>query len=368
MARRTSINMPIQPPVLTVDQKRRRIERLRNCIRDLEAFDPQTAQKRYGIPEVEALEAAIDDALAAAFGHGTHSYNRYKDAATLDNGPHTVRIQPAFGRGPAINYEYQEAQEARQYLTEGKQRSIALLRQAIRSLEVDIADQEQSVSHGPAPEAAPQPNRQAVTDAELRYILLSHFYRLRHSNGGFVPVDDMIVSGIGTNPVALEAIGNVCRQLGEAGLIEWTGYIGQGRTVGSARITGMGVDAIERKTSPSIEIRFPSSNASAPSPPASDDTPLSDDALKDIRDAVITVKAELPALTLSNSEKAEITADISHIEIETDRPAPRSRFMKLYLESLRDNFAKAAGAATVGGAVTLAALIGSVLVKHFGMF
>lgn len=366
MARRTSINMPIQPPVLTVDQKRRRIERLDNCIRDLEAFDPQTAQKRYGIPEVEALEAAIDDALAAAFGHGTHSYNRYKDAATLDNGPHTVRIQPPFGRGPAINYEYQEAQEARQYLTEGKQRSIALLRQAIRSLEADIADQEQSVSHGPAPEAAPQPNRQAVTDAELRYKLLSHFYRLRHSNGGFVPVDDMIING--TEPVSLEVIDGVCRHLRDAGLIEWTGYLGGGPVIGSAKITGRGVDAIERKTSPSIEIRFPSSNASAPSPPPADDMPMSDDALKDIRDAVTKVKAELPALTLSNSEKAEITADIGHIEIETDRPAPRSRFMKLYLESLRDNFAKAAGAATVGGAVTLAALVGSVLAKHFGMF
>jgi hypothetical protein len=235
---------------------------------------------------------------------------------------------------------------------------------ALRDFEIGFADGRSQTSAVRQPGA---PNR-PMTDGELRYILLSHFYRLRHSNGGFVPVDDMIVSGIGTNPVALEAIGNVCRQLGEAGLIEWTGYIGQGRTVGSARITGMGVDAIERKTSPSIEIRFPSSNASAPSPPASDDTPLSDDALKDIRDAVITVKAELPALTLSNSEKAEITADIGHIEIETDRPAPRSRFMKLYLESLRDNFAKAAGAATVGGAVTLAALIGSVLVKHFGMF
>src|ERR1700722_8322680 len=132
MARRSTSSTTPQPPIRTVEQMRRRIERLDNCIRDLEAFDPQTAQKRYGIPEVEALEASIDDALAAAFGHRTHSYNRYKDAATLDNGPHTVRIQPAFGRGPAINYEYQEAQEARQYLTEGKQRSIALLRQAIR--------------------------------------------------------------------------------------------------------------------------------------------------------------------------------------------------------------------------------------------
>jgi hypothetical protein len=49
-----------------------------------------------------------------------------------------------------------------------------------------------------------------MTDGELRHKLLAHFYRLRHSNGGYVPVDDMIVTG---NPVTLEAIGNVCRQL-----------------------------------------------------------------------------------------------------------------------------------------------------------
>ena len=124
MARRTTSYKPPQPPVLTVDQKRRRIERLETCIRDLEAFDPQTVQKRYSVPKVMALEAAIDAALAAAFGHGTHSYNRYKDAATLDNGPHTMRVQPAFGRGPTINYEAQDAHEARRYLAEGKQRSL----------------------------------------------------------------------------------------------------------------------------------------------------------------------------------------------------------------------------------------------------
>src|SRR5579862_5337298 len=221
MARRTTSYTPPQAPILTVDQKRRRIERLENCIRDLEAFDPQIVQKRFGIPEVMALEAAIDEALAAAFGHGTHSYNRYKDAATLDNGPHIVRVQPAFGRGPTVNYDAQEAHEARRYLAEGKQRSIALLRQAIRTLEAEIADQEQSVPPGPTREAAPQPNRQPVTDGELRYKLLSHFYRLRHSNGGLVPVDDMIITG--NAPVTLEAISNVCRQLGEAGLIDWTG-------------------------------------------------------------------------------------------------------------------------------------------------
>jgi predicted nucleotide-binding protein len=139
MARRPSPPPP-ETPALSVEQKRRRIDRLQNCIRDLEAFDPQTVQKRYGIPEVMALEAAIEDALSAAFGHGTPAYGRYKRAASLDNGPQNLRGDPMFD-GP-INYDAKDAYEARQYLAEGKQQSIALLEQAIRTLEQEIADQE----------------------------------------------------------------------------------------------------------------------------------------------------------------------------------------------------------------------------------
>jgi predicted nucleotide-binding protein len=41
-----------------------------------------------------------------------------------------------------VNYEAQEAQEARRYIAEGKEQSITLLRQAIRTLEDEIADEE----------------------------------------------------------------------------------------------------------------------------------------------------------------------------------------------------------------------------------
>lgn len=41
---------------------------------------------RFGDPEVFALEAAVDKALASAFGHGTSTYMRYNRAATLDHG------------------------------------------------------------------------------------------------------------------------------------------------------------------------------------------------------------------------------------------------------------------------------------------
>src|ERR1700722_8909090 len=67
-----------EPPVLTLDQLHMRIARLQDCIRALDEFDPQTVQKRYGIPELLELEASIKGALAAAFGDGTPAYNRYR--------------------------------------------------------------------------------------------------------------------------------------------------------------------------------------------------------------------------------------------------------------------------------------------------
>jgi len=142
MARRPAPPPKPERPFLTVEQKRRRIERLQKCIQELEAFDPQKVQKRYREPDVMRLEAAIDETLSAAFGDGTVAYERYKDAASLDHGPHIARLGPAFGRGPQIDYDAQDAHEARQYFADGKQQSIVLLQQAIRTLEDEIADQE----------------------------------------------------------------------------------------------------------------------------------------------------------------------------------------------------------------------------------
>ncbi len=140
--------MPLPPERLhlTLDQLHMRIERLRDCIRALGEFDPEKVQKRYGIPEVEKLEASIKGALAAAFGDGTPAYNRYRRATSLDNGPHIARVGNAFGRGPQIDYDVQEAQEARRYLAEGKQQAIGLLEDAMRALEYEIADQGQQAA------------------------------------------------------------------------------------------------------------------------------------------------------------------------------------------------------------------------------
>lgn len=97
----------------------------------------------------------------------------------------------------------------------------------------------------------------------------------------------------------------------------------------------------------------------------SPDEALSDAALAEIRGALAEIKAQLPAIVTSNALKAEIDTDIKQIEVETGRPAPRRQFVKIFLESLRDNLAKAAGA---GAAAAAVATIGGILAKYFGLF
>jgi predicted nucleotide-binding protein len=128
VARRSAPSQP-KSAALTPEKMRAAIPRLEKRIADLEALDPQTVQKRWA-PEVAVLQTAIEETLADVFGQDSSEYARYTDAATLDHGAIIV------GRPASLP-------EARQYLTEGKQRSIALLRQAIRGLEERLESQAQ---------------------------------------------------------------------------------------------------------------------------------------------------------------------------------------------------------------------------------
>jgi predicted nucleotide-binding protein len=141
---------------------------LQRCIGELEVFDPQQVQKRYREPEVMRLETAIDEALASAFGHNTPAYNRYRDAASLDHGPRVARTGSAFGRGPQIDYDAQDARDARRYFAEGKVQSITLLGQAISTLQDEIADQEQDDG------AAPPVAAVAAPELDLSKVFIVH--------------------------------------------------------------------------------------------------------------------------------------------------------------------------------------------------
>ncbi|MGO9486522.1 MAG: TIR domain-containing protein [Rhodomicrobium sp.] len=131
---------PPQSPVLNAVQIRHRIGRIESCIRDLEAFDPHQFQRWRNVPEIVALEAAIRDALVAAFGDGTSRFKSFSSAADLYQGPSVIAMSTGFGSRP--NHEVQEAQQAQKYLSIGKETSLQLLRSAVSSLQADLAEQE----------------------------------------------------------------------------------------------------------------------------------------------------------------------------------------------------------------------------------
>jgi len=150
MARRSTPLPKPKSPILTVGQKRHRVERLQKCITNLEAFDPQKARK--------CAPMVLDKALSSAFGYGTPAYLRYNQAAILDPSPlltdARVRssIAPPVG-GSARNTA--KVQETRQHFSENKERSIALLRKAISTLEEEIADAEPGVVAVQKPKGTP---------------------------------------------------------------------------------------------------------------------------------------------------------------------------------------------------------------------
>ena len=77
--------------------------------------------------------------------------------------------------------------------------------------------------------------------------------------------------------------------------------------------------------------------------------------LNAINEAVQAIRAELGSLSAGNSEKAEVDADLIQLAAETERPAPRRTFLKLFVESARDNLAKAGGASVAGAALLVVA-------------
>jgi hypothetical protein len=138
----------------------------------LEAFDPQKARNR--APAVLELEAAIDKALSSAFGYGTPAYLRYNEAATLDPSPLlanvTVRAPVSSSSGPTRRDA--KVQETRQQFSVNKARAIALLQNAIRTLEEEIGDAEPVVAVPQKSEVGPviasgEPS-QVSPEAEVR--------------------------------------------------------------------------------------------------------------------------------------------------------------------------------------------------------
>ena len=139
MARKTAPPSSSQIPK-TSQQIRQGIDRIQKRIAEIEAFKPETVKERWA-PETKALQAAIADTLDSVFGHNSQRHHRFSSAANLDKGGLVL------GGGPDPLYKVQ------QWLTEGKADSLALLGQAVRSLEEDLAE----LGEEPPPQAPVQP-------------------------------------------------------------------------------------------------------------------------------------------------------------------------------------------------------------------
>jgi predicted nucleotide-binding protein len=112
---------------LTPDQMKAGVDRLNRRIEETRQFDPQLITEQYNIPQIDRLKAAVEETLARTFGADTLDYERYKNAAYFDNGPH--------------NYAYKvPIEDVRRSLTRSKERNIALLQQAVETLQERLAE------------------------------------------------------------------------------------------------------------------------------------------------------------------------------------------------------------------------------------
>jgi len=143
MARQPKPQLPKQAAQLTPQQMTAGIDRLKKRLEDVRGFQPQSVTDQYNTPELDALEVSIDDALVRTFGADTLDYERYKFAKDFDRGPY--------------NYAYHvPPHEFQASISGSKDRSVALLGQAIKSLEEQL---EEHSANPPVNQTSPEPPR-----------------------------------------------------------------------------------------------------------------------------------------------------------------------------------------------------------------
>jgi len=123
--------------MLSPDEMRSGIAKLKRRIDNLKEFDPKVASSGSD-PNIQALESSIASTLESVFGPGTTDFKRYLAATSLDTTTYTMSV---FGDDSGTSVA-----EIRQGLSEGKERAIALLEQAVRTLEEELDDLGESAS------------------------------------------------------------------------------------------------------------------------------------------------------------------------------------------------------------------------------
>jgi hypothetical protein len=139
MAHQSKPQLPKQPAKLAPQDMESGIERLKKCLEAVNRFKAQSVTDQYNAPELDALEASIDEALVRTFGADTLDYDRYKFAKDFYRGPYNA----AYAVPP---HEFQAS------ISQSRDRSIALLGQTIKSLEEQL---EECSSRAPVNQASP---------------------------------------------------------------------------------------------------------------------------------------------------------------------------------------------------------------------
>jgi predicted nucleotide-binding protein len=138
MARRPTPPPALVPAQLSHQEMRAGIERLRQTIAELEAFNVGSITQRND-PAVLALEKSIEETLQRVFRAGTIEQQRYSAAATLHHQSAVLFVPFSGGRGPSGPSPGQIQGE---FATRRSQ-SIALLGAAIKGFEKDLQNNDQ---------------------------------------------------------------------------------------------------------------------------------------------------------------------------------------------------------------------------------
>jgi predicted nucleotide-binding protein len=164
--RKPNRSRPSQPATqMTQQEILQGIDRLTRRLQEVDAFDPGSVTEQHNIPHVEALADAVDESLIRTFGADTLDYKRYSDAAFFDNGP--------------FNYAYAvPISDVRASLKRSKERSSALLAQAISTLRERLAESEIW-----APRQSP--SKQAAVDRKV-FIVHGHDEGMREGVARFL--------------------------------------------------------------------------------------------------------------------------------------------------------------------------------------
>ncbi|WFU39871.1 nucleotide-binding protein [Bradyrhizobium sp. CB82] len=173
---RKSPSAPLPTPKI-VQQLRQGIDRIQRRISELETFQPESVKERWA-PETKALEAAIADTIDAVFGHNSSRGRRFSAAANLDRGALIL------GGGSDPLYKIH------QWLTEGKADALALLREAVRSLEEDLVEiEEEAVT-------PPQPRQNAAISNDEIFIVHGRDTPAKHEV-------ELLIERAGLKPIVL---------------------------------------------------------------------------------------------------------------------------------------------------------------------